>query len=178
MGWGVLHFFHALSSICYWHFNDNHSDYCEVVHRCSFDLNFSLLVMLNIILYAYEPSLCFLWKYVYLGLLLGFFCCILCFFFFLLLSCMSCLYILEINPLLFTPFANVSSHSVDCFSFCFWFPLLWKSLWVWLCSFFIFAFISIALGDWSMKILLWFMSENVLLYSLLVLSCHVLYLKL
>ena len=37
----------------------------------------------------------------------------------LLLSCMSCLYILEINPLLFTPFANVSSHSVDCFSFCF-----------------------------------------------------------
>ena len=175
MGWGVFHFFHALSSICYWHFNDNHSYYCEVVHRCSFDLNFS--VMLNIILYAYEPSLCFLWKYVYLGLLLGFFYCILCFFF-LLLSCMSCLYILEINPLLFTPFANVSSHSVDCFSFCFWFPLLWKSLWVWLCSFFIFAFISIALGDCSMKILLWFMSENVLLYSLLVLSCHVLYLKL
>ena len=37
----------------------------------------------------------------------------------LLLSCMSCLYILDINPLLFTPFANVSSHSVDCFSFCF-----------------------------------------------------------
>ena len=46
----------------------------------------------------------------------------------LLLSCMSCLYILEINPLLFTPFANVSSHSVDYISFCFWFPLLWKSL--------------------------------------------------
>ena len=96
----------------------------------------------------------------------------------LLLSCMSCLYILEINPLLFTLFANVSSHSVDYFSFCFWFPLLWKSLWVSLCSFFIYAFISIALGDWYMKILLWFMSENVLLYSLLVLSCHVLYLKL
>ena len=44
-----------------------------MVHRCSCDLNFSLLVMLNIILYAYEPSLCFLWKYVYLGLLLSFF---------------------------------------------------------------------------------------------------------
>ena len=43
-----------------------------MVHRCSFDLNFSLLVMLNIILYAYEPSLCFLWKDVYLGLLLSF----------------------------------------------------------------------------------------------------------
>ena len=178
MGWGVFHFFHALSSICYWHFNDKHSDYCEVVHRCSCDLNFSLLVMLNIILYAYEPSLCFLWKYVYLGLLLSFLLHSLLLFFLLLLSCMSCLYILEINPLLFTLFANVSSHSEDYFSFCFWFPLLWKSLWVSLCSFFIYAFISIALGDWYMKILLWFMSENVLLYSLLVLSCHVLYLKL
>ena len=46
------------------------------------------------------------------------------FFVFLFLSCMSCFYILEMNPLLVTPFANVFSHSVDCFSFCFWFPLL------------------------------------------------------
>ena len=33
---------------------------------------------------------------------------------FLLLSCMSCLYILEIKPLLVTSFANIFSHSVDC----------------------------------------------------------------
>ena len=33
---------------------------------------------------------------------------------FWLLSCMSCLYILEINPLLFASFANIFSHSVSC----------------------------------------------------------------
>ena len=33
---------------------------------------------------------------------------------FLLLSCMSCLYILEINPLLVASFANIFSHSVGC----------------------------------------------------------------
>ena len=33
---------------------------------------------------------------------------------FLLLSCMHCLYILEINLLLVTSFANIFSHSVDC----------------------------------------------------------------
>ena len=35
-------------------------------------------------------------------------------FVFLLLSCMSCLYILEIKPLLVTSFANIFSHSVGC----------------------------------------------------------------
>ena len=34
--------------------------------------------------------------------------------FFLLLSCMSCLYILEINPLLVTSFANIFSRFVGC----------------------------------------------------------------
>ena len=33
---------------------------------------------------------------------------------FLILSCMSCLYILEINPLSITSFANIFSHSVCC----------------------------------------------------------------
>ena len=33
---------------------------------------------------------------------------------FLLLSCMRCLYILEINPLSFASFANIFSHSVCC----------------------------------------------------------------
>ena len=48
---------------------------------------------------------------VYLGLLpifwLGFFCC-------LILSCMSYLYILEVNPLPDASFANIFSHSVGC----------------------------------------------------------------
>ena len=35
-------------------------------------------------------------------------------FVFLILSCMSCLYILEINPLLVTSFANIFSNSVGC----------------------------------------------------------------
>ena len=32
----------------------------------------------------------------------------------LIVSCMSCLYILEINPLLVASFANIFSHSVGC----------------------------------------------------------------
>ena len=35
---------------------------------------------------------------------------------FLILSFMSCLYILEIKPLLVPSFANIFSHSVDCLS--------------------------------------------------------------
>ena len=37
-----------------------------------------------------------------------------CFFFFLMLSCMSCLYILEINPLSVISFAIIFSHSEGC----------------------------------------------------------------
>ena len=36
------------------------------------------------------------------------------FFFFLVLSCMSCLYILEINPLSVVSFAIIFSHSEAC----------------------------------------------------------------
>ena len=38
--------------------------------------------------------------------------CVVCFF--LILSCMSCLYILEINPLSVASFANIFSHSEGC----------------------------------------------------------------
>ena len=50
------------------------------------------------------------------------------FLFCFLLSCMRCLYILDINPLSVTQFSYISSHSVDFFSFCCWFPLLCKTL--------------------------------------------------
>ena len=43
------------------------------------------------------------------------------------LNCMSCLYILEINPLSVTLITNIFSYSVMCLSFCLWFPLLCKS---------------------------------------------------
>ena len=46
---------------------------------------------------------------------------------FLILSCMSCLYILEIKPLSVSSFANIFSHSVVVFSFCLWFPWMYKS---------------------------------------------------
>ena len=40
---------------------------------------------------------------------------------FLLVSCMSCLYILEIKPLSVASFANIFSHSVGCLLFFLWF---------------------------------------------------------
>ena len=66
-------------------------------------------MMLNSFSCASWPSVGLLWRNVYLGLLpifgLGFF---------LTLSCMSCLYILEINPLSDDSFADIFSHSEGC----------------------------------------------------------------
>ena len=45
-------------------------------------------------------------------------------FIFLILSCMSCLYILEINPFLVALFANIFSHSEGFVLFCFVYGLL------------------------------------------------------
>ena len=42
-------------------------------------------------------------------------------FIFLVLSCMSCLYILEINPLSVTSFVSIFSHSMGCLSVLFTF---------------------------------------------------------
>ena len=55
------------------------------------------------------PPVCLFWRNVYLGFLPVF-----QWFFFLLLSCMSCLYVLEIKPLSVTSFAKIFSHSVGC----------------------------------------------------------------
>ena len=71
---------------------------------------------------------------------------------FLLLSCVSCLYILEIKPLSVAAFETIFSHSKGCLSLFFffnWFPMLCKSLIV--THWFIFVFISIALWDWPKK---------------------------
>ena len=85
------------------------------------------------------------------------------FFVFWILSCMSCLYILEINPLLVASFANIFSHSLGCL-FCFLYGFLCcaKPLSLIKSPLFIFVFISITLGEGSKKILLWFMSKCVL----------------
>ena len=69
------------------------------------------LAMLSIFSCAWWPSACALWRNVYSVLLPIFksgFC------FFLMLSCMSCFYVLDINPLSVISFANIFSHSVGC----------------------------------------------------------------
>ena len=45
-------------------FGDGHSDPCEVVTHCSFDLHFSKLAMLNIFSCTSWPSICLLWRIV------------------------------------------------------------------------------------------------------------------
>ena len=83
-------------------------------------------------------------------------------FVFLVLSCMSCLYILEINPLSVVSFAIIISHSEDCL-----FTLLivsfavQKLLSLIRSHLFTFVFISITLGGGSEKNLLRFMSSSV-----------------
>ena len=71
-------------------------------------------------------------------------------FVFLVLSCMSCLYILEINPLSFISFAIVFSHSESCLftSFIVSFALQ-KRLSLIRSHLFMFVFISIVLGGGS-----------------------------
>ena len=84
-------------------------------------------------------------------------------FVFSVLSYMSCLYILDINPLSVTSFANIFSHSIGyvfvLFMVSFAMPKLLSLI---RSHLFIFAFISFALGDWSTKVLLHFIWENVL----------------
>ena len=74
------------------------------------------------------PSVCLLWKNVYLGLLPIF-----GFFVFLLLSCMSSLFILDISPYQIYDLQNTFSHSVGCLFILFMVPLLCISFLIW-CS--------------------------------------------
>ena len=124
---GGLLFIHILSSIYYlltlmmailtavrWNF--------IVVLIC-----ISLLVILNFFFSsACWPSVCLLWRNVYLRsahFLIHLFVHL-----FLLLNCMNSLYILQINLLPVTSFANIFSHSVGlCFHFVYWFPFLCKT---------------------------------------------------
>ena len=68
----------------------------------------SLIISVSVLSCAYQPSVCLLWRSVYLGLRPIFWlgCLLFC--------CMSCLYILEIKPLSVASFANIFSQSVGC----------------------------------------------------------------
>ena len=94
---------------------------------------------------------------------------------------MSCLYILDISPLLFALFENIFSQFVGCF-----FILFFVFFFFFCCAkclirshVFIFAFISFVLGDCSKKILLTLYPRMFCLCFLLgFLWCYVLYLGL
>ena len=81
----------------------------------------------------------------------------------LVLSYMSCLYILEINPLSVVSLAIIFSHSEGClFTLLMVSSIVQKLLSLIRSHLFIFVFISIAQGNGSQKIFLWFMSSSVL----------------
>ena len=76
-------------------------------------------------------------------------------FIFLVLSCMSCLYIFEINSLSVASFAIIFSHSEGCLvTLLIVFFTVQKLLSLVRSHLFIFAFISITLGGGSWRILL------------------------
>ena len=84
-------------------------------------------------------------------------------FVFMILSCMSCLYILEINPLLVASFANIFSHYVGCLFVLFMVSFTVQTLLSLIRShLFIFVFIFSTLRSRSKNILLRFMSKSVL----------------
>ena len=80
-------------------------------------------------------------------------------FVFLVLSCISCLYLLEINPLLVVSFAAVFSRFEGCLFTLFSSFAVQKLLSLTRSYLFIFVFISIILGGGLYRILLWFISR-------------------
>ena len=123
--------------------------------------------MLSTFSCASWPSVCFLWRNVYLSLRSIFdsvvCCCGVLFCFVLTRSCISSLYTLEIKPLSVAPFANIFSHSMSRLFILLTVSFAGQKLVSLIRSYlFIFTFISFTLGDWPRKILLRFMSENVL----------------
>ena len=103
--------------------------------------------MLGIFLCASWPSVCLLGE-----MSIKIFCPVFNWVvYFLFLSCMSCLYILEIEPLSVTSFANIFCISIDCplhfILFMASFTVQKQSLII--SNLFIFVFIYIALGDWQ-----------------------------
>ena len=79
------------------------------------------------------------------------------------LSCMSCLYILDTNPLSVISFTNIFFHSVDCLFILLMVSFAVQKLLSLIRShLFIFVSVSFALHDRIRNILLWFMSKSVL----------------
>ena len=139
---------YTLSSIyCFLTFNECPSDWCGVITHCSFDLHFSNNEWCWASFHVFVTHL-----YVFLGdmsiyVFVPLFDWIVCF---LVLSCMICLYILEINPLFIVSSAIVFSHSEGyLFTLLIVSFVVQKLLILIRSHLFIFAFISSILGSGS-----------------------------
>ena len=89
--------------------------------------------------------MCLFWRNVCLGLLPIFLVLLI---YFLLLSCMGCLYVLEVKPMLVASFATIFSHLVGClFGFLMVSFAVQKLVTLIRSQLFMFVFISLALGE-------------------------------